>query len=516
MPHSHTLKLSLCESDYSRLLRHRLFRQTQVASREAIVSIHYDTRTLQLAQRSIELSLCRSGSSWIQTVRYAENSVDAESLMTEWTKAYHNHFDFSGVENAKLAAWLCQRKISSRITPIFESNLRRTTWQLCPRPGVVVQARIDRGTLVSSGRRESFIDVDLHLVDGCREDLFAVASQLAAHVALTPQLRDKAERGCRLFLNHKQMPVKAESFTLPADVAPLHAFQHIAFSCLRQLHENHAGSVKNSDPEYVHQMRVATRRLRAAIQIFKPLLPLPFIEQIIPPLRDLMRNLGRVRDLDVLTSEVVNPVAATLPDEPSIVALSAVITDRLYQARTDVAKILLAPGYGGMQLQAAEILSRAPFAAALIKPNEPVIAEDWVDEEQLELTKFAQARLKNLFDKLLTSAAEVRIEIPPTLHRMRICIKRLRYAMEFFRPMLPKKRGGKVLAALAGAQEKLGQLNDLSVAGDVLMACVAKDRHLHRAVSLVGAWHAQRYADLLAEVVTDIRKIQQLKLPRLE
>ena len=128
MPHSHTLKLSLGESDYGRLLRHRLFRQTSGASRESIVSIHYDTRTLQLAQRSIELSLRRSGASWIQTVRYAEKSSDADSLTTEWTATYLNHFDFSGVENAKLAAWLSQRKIISRITPIFESNLRRTTW----------------------------------------------------------------------------------------------------------------------------------------------------------------------------------------------------------------------------------------------------------------------------------------------------------------------------------------------------------------------------------------------------
>lgn len=504
------------EGDYGRLLRHRLFRQTPVASRESIVSIHYDTRTLQLAMRSVELSLRRSGSSWIQTVRYAENSCDAESLMTEWTAIYLNHFDFSGVENAKLAAWLSQRKIISRITPIFESNLRRTTWQLRPQPGVVVQAKVDRGTLVSSGRRESLIDLDLHLVDGCRENLFEVAAQLAAHVALTPQLRDKAGRGCRLFLNSKQVPVKAESFTLPAAVAPLHAFKQIAFSCLQHLHENHAGSVENSDPEYVHQMRVATRRLRAAIQIFKPLLPTSFIEQIIPPLRDLMQNLGRVRDLDVLTSEIVNPVAAALPDEPGIIALSAVITDRLYQARTDVTKRLLAPDYGGLHLKAATMLNRAPFAVAVIKPNKSEIPEDCVDDEQPALTKFAQVRLNSLFEKLLASAAAARIEHPPTLHRMRICIKRLRYAMEFFRPMLPKKRGSKVLAALATAQDKLGQLNDLAVAGEVLMACVANDRHLHRAVSLVGAWHAQRYADLLADVVTDIRKIQNLKLPRLE
>ena len=71
-----------------------------------------------------------------------------------------------------------------------------------------------------------------------------------------------------------------------------------------------------------------------------------------------------------------------------------------------------------------------------------------------------------------------------------------------------------MLETLATAQEKLGKLNDLAVAGEVLMACVSNDRHLHHAVSLVGSWHAQRYADLLADVVVDIRKIERLKLPR--
>ena len=82
--------------------------------------------------------------------------------------------------------------------------------------------------------------------------------------------------------------------------------------------------------------------------------------------------------------------------------------------------------------------------------------------------------------------------------------------------MLPKKRSEKMLKVLADAQEKFGKLNDLAVAGEVLMACVANDRHLQHAVGLVGAWHAQRYADLLADVVVDIRKIQRLKLPRFE
>jgi CHAD domain-containing protein len=47
-------------------------------------------------------------------------------------------------------------------------------------------------------------------------------------------------------------------------------------------------------------MRVATRRLRAALRMFRPVLPEGFAEQLVPPMRELMRSLGQVRDLDVL------------------------------------------------------------------------------------------------------------------------------------------------------------------------------------------------------------------------
>ena len=63
-------------------------------------------------------------------------------------------------------------------------------------------------------------------------------------------------------------------------MSPQAAFRRIALSCLEHLQRNHDGALASDDPEYIHQMRVATRRLRAACALFAPLLPEPLVDAI--------------------------------------------------------------------------------------------------------------------------------------------------------------------------------------------------------------------------------------------
>ncbi|HTY99239.1 MAG TPA: CHAD domain-containing protein, partial [Rhodocyclaceae bacterium] len=60
---------------------------------------------------------------------------------------------------------------------------------------------------------------------------------------------------------------------LAAAASPLTAFRAIAAACLEQIAGNQAGAMASDDPEFIHQMRVAVRRLRACLRLFAPLLP---------------------------------------------------------------------------------------------------------------------------------------------------------------------------------------------------------------------------------------------------
>ena len=502
MAHQIALKLTVAEDRHAALKRHPLLAKAATHELQHLVSIYYDTGRLALRRDGILLRLRKQGASWQQTIKRQDDSDGGLTLRPEWQAPYLNHFDFSHVDDAALRDWLQRDKIARRIAAVFETNFRRSVWQLDPAPGTRILVKLDRGWIASNGRRDTISEVELQLLAGSVDNLYALALELAQTQALPPLLLSKAERGYRLFLNTPRAPVKAGDVPIDAANTPLAAFRLIALDCLSHLQLNHDGAVRSDDPEYVHQMRVATRRLRAALRMFRPVLPARFAEQLVPPMRELMQALGQARDLDVLMAEIVAPVASALPDEPRLTDLAGAITNRLYAARSNIHFVLRQPAYSRLLLTAGSLLQSAPFV-------------DPPDTEAPSLLLFADRRLRSQLKKILALADAARVDYPPSLHELRIGIKRLRYAIEFFGPMIPGKSGTAAIRRLAGLQEELGQLNDLASAGTLLMVCAGRDPHLREAVTLVGGWHGRRHAALLGDIPEKLKRIRGLNLPRL-
>ncbi|MBU0752146.1 MAG: CYTH and CHAD domain-containing protein [Gammaproteobacteria bacterium] len=506
MPTQIALKLGLPEASQALFVRHPLLRRAASRRNESLVSIYYDTRRLDLHRKAISLRLRKQGDGWLQTVKHNAESEGGLTTRPEWDTPYLNHFDFSAIDDAAVRARLEKPRVAQGLTALFETSFRRTIWQLHPAPGSTVLVMLDRGWIASNGRRAPISEVELELVSGSPARLYEVAFELAARIPLTPELISKAERGYRLASDTKGAPVRATAAPIAAADHPLVAFRAIALNCLAHLHLNHAGALRDGDPEYVHQMRVATRRLRAAMRMFAPVLPADFVAPLVPPLRELMTTLGRTRDLDVLLAEIVGPVSAALADDPRISALAGILTDRLYATREETVDFLARPGYGHLQLQAAALL----HGKALIEPPPP-------DAEQpATLLDFARRRLRKLQRDTHHLAELARIDDPAALHQLRIAIKRLRYALEFFGPLLPRRSFTTASKQLATLQDKLGQLNDLANAGAVLMACAGSDPALREAVALIGGWHGPRHAALLASVPDQLEVVRKLRLPKLK
>lgn len=499
------LKLAVAEDRHGFLLRQPALARAAGREQHQLVSIYYDTGRLALRRAGILLRLRRHGASWQQTVKRQDASDGGLTQRPEWQAPYLNHFDFSHVDDAELREWLQRGKIAGHLTAVFETNFRRTLWTLDRDHDTHILVKLDRGWIASNGRRDNISELELQLVSGSIDSLYALALELAQRQALPPLLLSKAERGYRLFLNMPARPVKAGNVPIDAGDTPLAAFRLIALDCLSHLQLNHDGAVRSDDPEYVHQMRVAMRRLRAALRMFSPVLPAGFAEYLVPPMRELMRALGQARDFDVLMAEIVVPVANALPDEPRLTDLASAITDRLYAARANIRHVLQQPGYGQLLLTAGSLLQRAPF----VEPPGAGV-------ELPSLLQFADRRLRRLLKKVLELADAASVDYPPSLHQLRIGIKRLRYAIEFFGPMIPGKSGTAAIKRLAGLQDELGQLNDLASAGTLLMVCAGRDPQLREAVTLIGGWHGRRHAALLDDVPGQLRRIRGLNLPRLD
>ncbi|MDE2260292.1 MAG: CHAD domain-containing protein [Betaproteobacteria bacterium] len=297
------------------------------------------------------------------------------------------------------------------------------------------------------------------------------------------------------------VPAKAQAIPLAADCQTLTSFRKIAFSCLEHLEGNLAGALNGDDPEFIHQMRVSTRRLRAAIRLFAPHLPPDFSDKLLPPLRQLMDHLGKVRDLDVLLAEIAMPVVHALPDEPGLAALVKVVTKREHEARKAASRYLRSASYVRLILLATELLHHPSFVE---RATEETIAS------------FATDRLKQLRKKVLKLAKAARTDDPASLHRLRIGIKRLRYALEFFGVLFHSgKTLRRLLSQLGALQNDLGQLNDLANASLLLMRCTNDDARLREVVSLVDDWYNSRRRKLLARVPERLEKFQRLHLPTL-
>lgn len=498
MPEETELKLALAEDQVARFLRHPLLRQAATRSSGTLDNIYYDTPDLALRRRGISLRLRRQGGVWLQTVKLGGISAAGLSSRPEWETPYGGHFDFGAVDLAPLREMLQRRRLLARLAPICETRFRRTTWTFSRGAGTVIVV-LDRGWIVAGGRREAICEIEMELAGAPLHGLFDIASALARNIALAPSVLSKAERGYRLHAGLPATPVRAAPVILDAAMAPLEAFRAIALSCLEHLQQNHAGAQGSDDPEYIHQMRVACRRLRAALRLFRPVLPDSVGERLKLPLTALMAELGRARDLDVLQAEIAEPVLRALPDEPRLSALAGDITELRYQARGRALALLAAPEYGRSILGALEALH------AIEVPGEPAVA----------VAEFATERLRRLRRRLMRLAAAATKDDPASLHALRIGAKRQRYALDFFAPLAKPQATRRTLKQLAGAQDRLGQLNDLANAGALLMECAGDDPELREAVTLIGGWHAQRHAALLLAVDADRRRLRKLRLPAL-
>lgn len=499
-----SLKLAVDADRHGALLRHPLLAAAATREQHHLISIYYDTGRMALRRAGILLRLRKHGAAWQQTVKRQHESQSGLTHRPQWQAPYLNRFDFSGIDDIELREWLQRDKVAGRLAAVFETNLRRTVWQLDSGPDTRILVKLDRGWIAANGRRDTLSELELQLVSGGIDSLYDLALQLAQRQALPQLLLSKAERGYLLFHDTPRAPVKAGDVPIDAAAAPLAAFRLIALDCLSHLQLNHDGAVHSDEPEYVHQMRVATRRLRAALRMFRPLLPDGFAAQLVPPMRELMRALGQTRDLDVLMAEIVAPVAAALPNEPRLTDLAGAVTNRLYAARADIRHVLRQPAYGRLLLTAGRLLQRAPF----IEPR-------GAGGDESSLMQFADRRLHRLLKRILELADAARVDYPPSLHQLRIGIKRLRYAIEFFGPMIPGKSGAAAIKRLASLQQELGQINDLASAGTLLMLCAGHSSHLREAVTLVGGWHGPRHAALLDDIPDKLERIRGLTLPRL-
>ena len=222
---------------------------------------------------------------------------------------------------------------------------------------------------------------------------------------------------------------------------------------------NEAGTRLGEDPEALHDMRVATRRMRAAFVLFGAHFDEKTLKQFGKGLRRAGRTLGAVRDLDVLL-EKARAHVATLPPESagSLDPLLAHWETARDVARRQMLDYLDGSAYREFVADFGAFLTTPGAGALSIPDDEPVPFQVRHVAPSLIITHYESVRA---FERLLPGAPLL------TYHALRIDCKGLRYALEFFRDLLGDEAPA-LIKQVTGMQDLLGELQDAHVAEALL------------------------------------------------
>jgi CHAD domain-containing protein len=227
------------------------------------------------------------------------------------------------------------------------------------------------------------------------------------------------------------------------------ALPHLQRMIRRQYEEilaHDPGTRLGTDPEALHKMRVAVRRLRAFLRVARPILDRGWADELRAELKWIGRALGAVRDHDVLLIHV-RAQAETLPST-DVAALGLIVEGierHRETSREEMLEALSSPRY-------LELLGRIELAGE---------APQW-NGKRRSVQKLAATEFKKL------ERAIKALDPPPSdteLHRLRVRGKRARYAGELAEAVVGKK-ARRFVDRAKNVQDVLGEHQDAVVADE--------------------------------------------------
>lgn len=284
-------------------------------------------------------------------------------------------------------------------------------------------------------------------LEGDAATVLPLAARLAQDLPLLPARTSLHEAALALAEDRAPRPRRAG----PADLAGAQTVGQALRAAMGHLLEvmlaEAPGCTIAAGPRGVHQTRVALRRLRSLLRIFRPVLDGPPWRAWDDALRDLARTLGAARDWDVFLAGLGAATLAALDGDTRLKRMLGAATRERTAAYASVAEAL------------EGVLFREAIWPGLALALSPAEAG-----EAAPLAPFAAGVLKRRWRRLKRAGRVMKTLDDAALHEMRLDAKRLRYAAEPFAALWPGKAARRFNRKLANLQEALGLANDAVVA----------------------------------------------------
>lgn len=234
-----------------------------------------------------------------------------------------------------------------------------------------------------------------------------------------------------------------------ADEASKVIYRHL----LNAIYINEAGTISDTDTEFLHDFRVAVRRTRSGLSQFKNTLPAAVVSQHAVFFSWLGQITGLTRDLDVyLLSYKKYKEALPVSLREDISPLYDFLKQKQSQAQKELAEKLKSSEY------------RKKLAAWDAYLKEPLAKKGKASNTNISIKELAEQRIWAVYKRILKEGEAINESSPAeALHDLRKTCKKLRYLMEFFQSLYKADDMKSLLKILKGFQTVLGDFQDYEI-----------------------------------------------------
>ncbi len=456
------------------------------------VTTYFDTPAGDLVREGLNLRVRRHGMRHVQTLKL-DGRHNGAFARNEWEWPVRTESPNLDLLAGTPAAALLSK--AAALQPVFVTDVQRTTRTL-RRDGATIEAAVDRGRIDAGEATEKICELELELKDGDPDAVYRLAAMLHADVPMTLGAESKADRGWRLRTGRAREAVKQVGVELPSDATAAEAFRRIVNGVLAHLMANQPAAA-TGDAEGVHQMRVAIRRLRAALMLFRPQLESHAEARFTEALRDLGRIFGEARDWDVFCMEML-------------------VSAEEHGVATSWLDLLRGP---------AEAQRRAAHARVVNEMQRPALTAvvlglaEWGapggSARHVPLADLAPQLVSRLEHKVLRRGGHhINRCLEEELHALRKALKKLRYSIEFLAPLYRHKEVKSYLRGCKRLLKQLGMLNDAVVTVALAEQLGGERRaELAPAVAALAGWAADRQRKARRHIQEDWHAFRSVPLP---
>ena len=456
-----------------------------------ILSTYYDTPDGHIWRRGFALRLRETSKSYELTLLQRDAGISERACWTSLLAKPVVEFGAlpEDAPRAKIGVILPEE-----LEPRFSCDVQRQT-KIVTAGGAALNVSLNQGRIVAARRESPVAELKFRILSGPASDLLACVDSALRDYQLFFSPQSETSLGVGLLTGTPPATVRASKSYLDASNTIGQTVATVIAVTTEHIFGNLDAATDGHDPEGVHQLRVSLRRLRSALLIFKKHLG-PRAIHLDREARRSLKLLGAARDLDVFLSETLQPVIRGNYDEPGLVHLGKIAEKR----RADA--------YGGVrQLVSGRRFNRFLLDLLTVAKGGELVVKN-VDYSLLPM---ARRTLTKRHKKVMAAGNDFDLLTEEQRHEVRIELKKLRYACDFFQTVFPGAATRAYLRRLADLQEHLGLLNDAAVAGQLTKDLSAGEPDAAIGAALVKGWYARGLQAIEPEMRGAWRKFARAK-----